>query len=73
MTTNRYGELVLTKAEYKLLREALEAQGVALNWSSSDGITYSTYIRNPYKEACDGWGSDLVKNQAKEFFARYNK
>lgn len=73
MTINQYGELVLKKEEYNVLKEALASQGVVLDWSSYDGNAYNCYIRNPYKEATDGWGSELVKNQAKEFFIRYNK
>lgn len=73
MTKNHYGDIVLSREEYKILKEALEDQGVNLNWSLNDGDVFYCYVRNPWKEAGQGWGSDLVKEQAEEFFERYNK
>lgn len=73
MTTNYLGDLVCTKEEYKILKETLKGIGVNIIWSLTDGEIYECYVRNPWKEAGQGWGSDLVKGQAKEFFDRYNK
>ena len=73
MTTNQYNELVLTKDEYTALKAILAEFGVSLNWSSSDGTTYSCYVRNAYKEVIGLWGSDLEKKLALEFFERYAK
>ena len=77
MTKNNWNELVLTKEEKEILEGILGEFGVNLLWSSSwwegDCRKYTCYVRNPYKEACDGWGSDLVKKEAKSFFDWYNK
>lgn len=73
MTKNHWGEIVLTKDEYKLLEGILAEHGVNLNWASYDGTEFSCYIRNPWKEAGMLWGNDLVKEQAGEFFDRYNR
>jgi hypothetical protein len=72
MKKNHWGDLVLSKEEYKILKEALEEQGVNLNWSASCDGEYDCYVRNPWKEAGQGWGDDLVKRVAKEHFERYN-
>lgn len=76
MTSINYGEhveLVCSKDEYTLLKSVLEAVGVNLNWSSTDCTTYTCYVSNAYKEVVDGWGNDLHKKLAKEFFDRYNR
>lgn len=73
MKINNFRELVCTREEYELLKTFLEAEGVNLNWSSSDGNTYNCYVHNNYKSVVDGWGNDLEKKLAKEFFDRDNK
>lgn len=77
MTSKNYGdyiELICSVEEYALLKSVLEAVGVNLNWSSTDWkTTYTCYVINAYKQVIDGWGSDLQKELAKEFFDRYNK
>ena len=76
MTSRNYGdyvELVCSREEYTLLKTVLAAEGVNLNWSSTDCKTYNCYVRNAYKQVVDGWGNDLEKKLAKEFFDRYNK
>lgn len=73
MTRNCLGEIIATKEEYTILKEILGEEGVNIRWSVTDGETYQCYIRNPWKEAGQGWGSELVNGQAEEFFRRYSK
>lgn len=70
MTRNNWGDLVLSKEEYELLKSVLEEHEVNLNWSATDGKTFKCYVRNPWKTAGQGWGSDLVKKEAAVFFER---
>lgn len=73
MKKDHFDHLVLSKDEYNLLRDMLADHGVNLSWSSTDCETYSCYIRNPYKNVVEGWGSDLQKELAKDFFERQAK
>lgn len=73
MTINHWGELVLNKDEYQILKAVLEEEGVNLRYSATDCKEYTCYIRNPWKQAGQGWGSDLVQKQAEEFFNRYKR
>lgn len=73
MTTNHFGDLVLTNEEYKILKETLNKIGVNLIWSSSDSKTYECYVTNPYKQVVEGWGNDLQKSLATDFYERNNK
>lgn len=73
MQENEYGELVCDRATYHLLRKKLAEVGVVFNWSSTNCQTYKCYIQNPYKVAVELWGTDLVKEQAHDFYERYSR
>lgn len=78
MTRNQFGEIVLSRDEYEILKGVLEAQGVNLIWSVANGSVangkeYTCYVRNPWKEAGGLWGDDHVVKNAKEFFERYRR
>lgn len=67
-------DLICTAEEIEMLREFLEHKGVNLLasvWSPKGEC--NAYVRNPYKEAVCGWGSELCKKMAEEFFDRYKK
>ena len=70
MTTNHWGDLVLTAEEYELLKAKLNEFGVNLRYSMTDGKTFYCYVRNNYKTVVEGWGNDLQKKLAKEFYDR---
>ena len=64
-------DLICSAEEVEMLREFLEHEGVCLNtsvWSPKGDC--SAYVRNPYRQACYGWGSELCKAQGDEFFER---
>ena len=65
MKTNHYGDLVLTSAEYELLKSTLAECGVVLNFSMTDLKTFECYVRNPYKAVVEGWGNDMQKKLSK--------
>lgn len=66
-------ELVCTPEEREQLREMLAHYGVNLCTSVYGGTSCSCYVRNAYEEAVQGWGSDLCKEMAADFFERYRK
>lgn len=70
MTRNHLGDLVLSKEEYEILKSVLEEHEINLRWSLTDGKIFNCYVRNPWKTAGQGWGSEIVKEQAAEFFKR---
>lgn len=70
MKTNNWGDLVMTREEYQILKAKLNEYGVNLRWSVTDGKEYNCYIRNEYKQVVEGWGNELEKKLAKEFFER---
>jgi hypothetical protein len=53
-----------------MLRELLEHVGVNLCTCVSNARERTVYVRNPYREAVGGWGSDLCKKMGAEFFDR---
>ena len=73
MVTNQHGDIVLNRDEYKLLQDKLEEFGIILMYSSTDTKTYNCYIRNPYKEAVILYGSEICKEQAKEYLEYYKR
>ena len=66
-------ELICTTEEREMLRELLEHEGVNLGTSVYSPKECTVYVRNPYKNAVGGWGSELCKKMANEFFARGKK
>lgn len=72
-TTYDAYELECTPAERDMLRELLAHEGVNLCTSVSGADHCTCYVRNEYRQAVQGWGSDLCKQIADEFFERGKK
>lgn len=73
MTMSSFGELILNREEYEILKNVLAEHGVVLKPSMTDCKTYTCYIRNPAKEVIGLWGSDLEKKLEKEFIDNYER
>jgi hypothetical protein len=66
--------LICSEEEYEMLYEFLKPFGICLKFSSRGCGQVDAYVRNPYKEAVDGWDHEgKIKSLAKEFYDTYNK